>query len=311
MMKKLFGILLLIAVLASLTAIDDKFLYPLAHIQTGQALGIEVFDEQVITRSQNQIWIYSIFNPWQPRIEASYLSAAQIEDFDLVGENYLYVVTHEPANIVVPVDSLNSYSRIYFTEHLPGDKITREGSTLYVADRFKGIDIINIGSGGLREIISTFSTNWGIRDFVALYPTLFALNDFGLVTVDISDQQFPVSRGQNYQINDARVMVKNGDTIWLGADKNLFGINIKDLKNPRLVNQFRMSNEILDLEVKDDRLFIALGRGGVKILDVRDPLRISDLHNLNPPFSVYDIALSKDIVFLGLGRDGWVIYEYR
>lgn len=310
-MKALFAVLILVLLLTSLTAVDEKFLYPLAHIKTGQAMKIEVYDQQVLTRNQNQIWIYSIFNPWQPRIEASYLSGAQIEDFDLVGDNYLYVVTREPANMIVPVDSLNSYARIYFTEHLPGDKITREGATLYVADRFKGIDIINIGSGGLREIISTFSTNWGIQDFVAIYPTIYALNDFGLVTVDITDQQFPLSRGQNYQISDARVMAKNGDTIWLGAGKNLLGINVRDLKNPLLINQFRLSNDILDLEVMNDRLFVALGRGGVKILDIKDPLRIKDLNTINTPFTVQDVALSKDMVFLGLGRDGWVIYEYR
>lgn len=310
-MKKAVLSIMLIVLLASLAGIDDKFLYPLTHVKTAQALDIKVFDQQVITRSQNQVWVYSIFNPWQPRIEASYLSGAQIEDFDLVGENYLYLVTREPANVIVPVDSLMSYSRIYFTEHLPGDKITREGATLYVADRFKGIDIINIGTGGLREIISTFSADWGIRDFVAIYPTIYAVNDFGLVTVDITDQQFPVNRGQNYQINEARVIAKNGDTVWLGAGKNLFGINIRDLRNPLLINQFRMSNEILDLEVQNDRLFVALGRGGVKILDVRDPLRIDDLHTITTPYSVYDVALSKDMVFLGLGRDGWVIYEYR
>lgn len=310
-MKRFFVILVLTALLVSLSAIDDKFLYPLVHVKGAQATNIEVFDQQVLTRGSNQIWIYTIFNPWQPRIEMSYLSGAQIEDFDLVGDNYLYVVTREPANVIVPVDSLNSYTRIYFTEHLPGDKITREGPTLYVADRFKGIDIINIGKGGLREIISTFSTNWGIRDFVAIYPNIFALNDFGLVTVDINDLQFPVSKGQNYQINDARVMAKNGDTIWLGAGKNLLGINIRDLKNPLLINQFRMPNEIVDLEVMDDRLFVALGRGGVKILNIKNPLQIDDLNTINTPFTVHDVAISKDMIFLGLGRDGWVIYEYR
>jgi len=310
-MKHIFSILIMVLLLSSLAAIDTKFLYPLAHIKTSQATNIEVYDQQVLTRNQNQIWIYSTFNAWQPRLEASYLSGAQIEDFDLVGDNYLYVVTREPANVIVPVDSLNSYARIYFTEHLPGDKITREGATLYVADRFKGIDIINIGKGGLREIISTFSENWGIHDFVAIYPTIYALNDFGLVTVDISDQQFPVSRGQNYQINDARVLVKNGDTIWLAAGKNLMGINVRDLRNPLLINQFRMSNDILDLEVMNDRLFVALGRGGVKILDITNPLRIEDLNTITTPYTVQDVALSKDMVFLGLGRDGWVIYEYR
>lgn len=310
-MKKIILSLVFICCILSLSAGETRFLQPIVRVATGQALGIQVFDDQVITRNQHQIWIYNIFNLFKPSIEASFLSGAQIEDFDLVGDNYLYVVTREPANVIAPVDSLNSYARIYFTEHLPGDKITREGSTVYIADRFKGIDIINIGKGGLREIISTFSTNWGIKDFEAIYPNLYALNDFGLVTVDISDQQFPQARGQNYQIPESRCLVKNKDTVWVGAGKNLLGINVRDLKNPYLTTQYRMPNEILDLEVLDDRLYLALGRGGVKILDVKNPLQIEDINTINTPYSVYDVALSEDLVFLGLGRDGWAIYQYK
>ncbi len=310
-MKKLLFSLTILMIIFSLKAGDDKFLQPLTRVSGAQAQSIQVFDDQVITRGTNQVWIYNIFNLFKPSLEASFLSGAQIEDLDLVGNNYLYVVTREPANIIVPVDSLNSYARIFFTEHLPGDKITREGSTVYVADRFKGIDIINIGKGGLREIISTFSTNWGIRDFEAIYPNLFALNDFGLVTVDVSDQQFPQAIGQNYQIPDARTLVKNKDTVWVGAGKNLLGLNVRDIKNPYLTTQFRLSNDILDLEIQDDRLFIALGHGGVKILDVKNPLKIEDLNTINTPYNVYDLAVSQDLIFLGLGRDGWAIYQYK
>jgi len=99
--------------------------------------------------------------------------------------------------------------------------------------------------------------------------------------------------------------------VWVGAGKNLLGINVRDLKNPYLTTQYRMPNEILDLEVMDDRLYLALGRGGVKILDVKNPLQIEDINTINTPYSVYDVALSEDLVFLGLGRDGWAIYQYK
>ncbi|MGC9362730.1 MAG: hypothetical protein ACP5F3_07370, partial [Candidatus Syntrophosphaera sp.] len=138
-----------------------------------------------------------------------------------------------------------------------------------------------------------------------------ALNDFGLVTVDISDLQFPISLGINYEIANAKVMAKNDDVIWIGADKQLLAINVSDLDHPRLINQFRLSNDIQDMEIKDDRLFLALGKGGVKILGIANPFRVMDLNTIYPARSVYDIALDKDLVFLALGKDGWMIYEYR
>lgn len=311
MKKNIYPIIIMLVLISALSAIDDKYLYQLAHVRSNPANSIMVSEKQVFTRNQNQIWIHSTFNPWQPRVEASFLSAAQIEDVNVLGDMQIYISTREPANVIVPVDSLNSYGRIYFINHIPGDKLTREGATLYVADRFKGIDIINIGTGGLREVLSTFSEKWGVRDFIARYPYLYALNDFGLVTVDISDMQFPLSMGTNYQIYDAKVLRKNGDVLWIGAGKNLMAISIRDMNNPVVINQFRLSNDITDMEIANDRLFIAQGRGGVKILDIRNPLRINDINTINTNFTVYDVAIEGDLILLALGRDGWMIYEYR
>lgn len=309
MRNTLLIILLLIA--GSLGAIDDKYPHLLAHMKNVQPMNVDCFDDQLILRSQHYLWIHSIFNPWQPRLEAVFISPARIEDVNMLGENQLYVCTQEASNTVASVDTLDYPGRIYFTNDILGDKITREGSMLYVADRFKGIDIIDIGKGGMREIKSTFSEKWGIRDFIAQYPYLYALNDFGLVTVDISDLQFPISLGVNYEITEAEYLAKNGDILWIAAGKRLLAINIADLERPRLINQFRLTNDIEDMEIKDDRLFLAMGRGGVKILGVENPLRVEDLNTIYPAQSVYDIALSKDFIFLALGNDGWMIYEYR
>lgn len=310
-MKKLF-LLALLLVCAALNGIDDRFLHQIVTVPNIPAYSVDFSEDQVILHNQNYIWVYSIFNPWQPKPEAVFLSAAMIEDVNVMGGNYLFVCSQEPSNTIANVDTLETWTRVYFPNHILGDRITREGSVIYVADRYRGIDIIDIGKGGMREILSTFSEKWGIRDFVAQYPYLYALNDFGLVTVDVSDQQFPISLGVNYQINNAKVLRKNGDTLWIGADKDLLAINISDLSRPRLINQFRLSNEILDLEIKDDRLFIALGKGGIKILGVRNPLKIVDLNTIyTTGATVYDIALDKDYVFFALGKDGWVVYEYR
>ncbi|MDZ4181692.1 MAG: hypothetical protein U1B83_02355 [Candidatus Cloacimonadaceae bacterium] len=311
MKRLLLLFLLLFALILSSHAIDDKYLYQLAHIKGINAMAIEVAENQVFARSQNQLWIYSIFNPWQPRMEAGFLSTSLIEDINIMSGNYIFFCSQEPSTTIVSIDSLNSYGKIFFTNTVLGDKMTREGSMLYVADRYRGIDIVYTGSGGLREIKSTFSEKWGIRDFHAEYPYLYALNDFGLVTVDITDQQFPVSLGTNYQISEARSLVKNGETIWIAAGKELLALNIRDLNNPVLINQFRLSNDIQDMEIKDDRLFLALGKGGVKILNVKNPLRIEDINTIFPQATVYDIALEKDLILLALGRDGWMVFEYR
>lgn len=310
-MKNTLLLVLALLVCVSAAAIDYRIPQLLAHMKAPQPYNVDFQEGQVILSNQNYVWIHSIFNPWSPRLEAVFSSQYIIEDVNMLGGNQLYVCSQEPANLVASVDTLSYPGTIYFTTTIPGNRITREGSMLYVADRFRGIDIIDIGKGGMREIKSTFSEKWGIRDFIAEYPYLWALNDFGLVTVDINDLQFPVSMGVNYEISDATEMVKNGDIIWLGAGKKLLAINAADMNHPRLIFQTRLSNDIRDLEIKDNLLFIALGQGGVKILDVTNPIRVEDLRTIIPYFEVFDVALDGDLIFLALGKDGWMIYEYR
>jgi len=310
-MKKTLLLLLMATIMVFSYAIDDRIPHPIAHLKNIQPYNVDYQQDLVLLRNQNFIWIYSIFNPWSPRLEAVFTSSALIEDLNLLGDNQLYVCSEEPSNTISSVDTLSYPGKIFFTNPVIGNKIAREGSLLYVADRLRGIDIIDIGKGGMRELKSTFSEKWGIRDLWAEYPYIYALNDFGLVTIDISDLQFPISLGVNYEIADATVLAKNGNIIWIGAGKKLLAINAADMKHPRLINLMNLSNEIQDLEIYNDRLFVALGQGGVKIYGIKNPLKIEDLNTLYPAVAVYDIALGNDLIFLALGKDGWMIYEYR
>ncbi|MDI9572805.1 MAG: hypothetical protein QM209_06435, partial [Candidatus Cloacimonadota bacterium] len=101
------------------------------------------------------------------------------------------------------------------------------------------------------------------------------------------------------------------NTIWIGAGKNLLAFNVYEPKKPTLISQIRMTNEILSLDIKDNRLFIALGRGGVKIIDVTNPLKTEDINNIFLTIPVYDLDVANDYIFLGLGKEGWMLYEYR
>ncbi|MCB5224215.1 MAG: hypothetical protein WCY21_02225 [Candidatus Cloacimonadaceae bacterium] len=310
-MKKALLFTLVVLACASAVAIDFRVPQLLAHMKEPQPYNIDFQEKQVILRNKNYVWINSIFNPWSPRLEAVFFSQYIIEDVNMLSNNHLYICSQEPGNLVSTVDTLSYPSSIYFPNIAIGNKMTREGSMLYVADRFRGIDIIDIGKGASRELRSTFSEKWGIRDFIAEYPYLWALNDFGLVTVDITDLNFPLSMGVNYEITDATVMAKNGDIVWLGAGKMLLAINAADMYHPRLIFQTRLSNDIRDMELKDNLLYLALGMGGVKILDVTNPLKVEDLRTIIPYHEVFDIALDGDLIFLALGKDGWMIYEYR
>lgn len=310
-MKSIILWILILFNTISLAALDNRFIYPLGHIQDAEALSIEVDDSQVLVHNQNQLWIYSIFNVWQPRLEASFYSQYRIEDVNFQAGNRIYVSSHEPANVISAIDSLGQYGRIYFINNVIGDRLAREGSTLYVADRYRGIDIIDVGSGGTTELRANFAEKWGIKDFEAEYPYLYAINDFGFVTVDISNQDFPLSIATNYQLPDATHLVKRGEYVYIAADKEILVLSVSNVNEPYLVSRMNFFSMIQGLAVKDNRLFLALGKGGVKILDISVPSRIKEINSFYPPQAALDIALENDYIYVAMGKDGWMIYEYR
>jgi len=292
-------------------ALDNRFVYPLGVVEDSQAYSIEVEAGTVLVRNEYQMWVYSTFNAWQPKLEGSFSSLHPIEDVNLQGSDYIYVSSHEPTNSITEIDSLNTYAKIFFVKTIIGDKMTREGSTLYVADRFRGIDIFDVGRGGGKDLIASFSEKWGIRDFTAEYPNLYALNDFGVVTVDISQQDFPLSIATNYQIADATHLVKSGEYLFVSAGKQLQVISVRNIDEPTLVAQIRLANEVQGMAIKDQRLFMALGKGGVKIFDISVPNRLLDINTFYPPHAAFDIDLENSYIYVAMGREGWMIYEYR
>ncbi len=309
-LKKLILIMLILCA-TLLPAADNKFLRRIYQHKHHPSFGIAISGDKVISRGQNQVWIYSIFNPWQPQIDASYFSVSTIEDVELMGDRYLFVSSREPTNTLLEVDSLNVFGKIFFPTLLQGDSIEREGSILYVSDLQRGIEIIDIGSGGAKETKSVFSEKWGIRSFVAEYPYIYALNDFGLVTVDVSNLSLPQSVGLNYELIGAKVIAKHNSILWVGAEKNLYVIDITRLDRPVLLNQYRFAYDINALAIKDGRLFVALGFGGVRILDINNPVRLEELNWINLNSSAMDLALYQDYIFISSGNAGWIIYEYR
>ena len=69
-MKKVILLLLMATIMVFSYAIDDRIPRPIAHLKNIQPYNVDYQQDLVLLRNQNFIWIYSIFNPWSPRLEA-------------------------------------------------------------------------------------------------------------------------------------------------------------------------------------------------------------------------------------------------
>ncbi|MEF3694986.1 MAG: hypothetical protein V3576_06515, partial [Candidatus Cloacimonadota bacterium] len=70
-MKRILILVVLVSLALGAWAVESRFLNHIAHIRTTPAMNIMAENRQVLVRNTNQLWIYSTFNAWQPRIEAS------------------------------------------------------------------------------------------------------------------------------------------------------------------------------------------------------------------------------------------------
>jgi hypothetical protein len=311
-MKKLIVLMLALFWLAGvLAALDSKFLRVVYQSKTPVANNVSVTDKYAFINNDWQLYVYSVNSGWNPLLETAFSSSYPITDVFSLDNNRIYICSHEPTNDVAEIDSLNTYGRIYLANRLTCDKARREGATLYTSNAENGLEIYDIGKGVAPQLISAFSGKWGFVDMEARYPYVHALNNFGYVIIDITDLTQPRSVGTNYEIVDGRVLCVNRNIAWIGAAGTLFAVDFTYSDKPVIINRYRFSADITDIQAKGNDLYVGLKTSGLKIMDITYPKMIKEKNSFYLKTAVTSIAVLEDYIYVGAGLQGWVILEYR
>lgn len=310
-MKQIMLLLLLLSLLScgNLNA-DTKFLSYLTQVKGFNATSVHYFEQYLYVSNAHDIRIYSLSNPWSPRIEAAFQASSVITDIVNLEANRFFVCSPDPACKVTELDSLNDYGKIFYDERLTCTLADREGAMLYTADATTGLEIFTLGNGIFPSKISTFSEKWGIRDLVVRYPRIHALNDVGYVNIDVSNTAVPVTAGKNYEVVDGQILCVYNNYAWIGAGNNLVVMDIQNPSKPVIVNQYRFNDHINALVLKDNELYVGLEGSGLKIMDIKNPLQISNTYSYFLEEGVFGIALNAEYIYLAAGKLGWIILRY-
>ncbi len=304
-------IFILLSIAAGLHGLDSKFIREIYHSKIPVANRIKVFDDYAYIFDDWQIHIYNVQSNWKPTLETAFSSTFPITDVELLDYKHLYVCSHEPTNYITEIDTLNRFGKIYVVERLTCNKARREGSLLFTTHRENGLEVYDISRGIVPQRVSTFSENWGILDLEARFPTVHALNDFGYVNINVMDITQPRTIGTNYELAGPTVLSVNRNTVWIGAGSTLYIVETTYPDNPVIINRYRFSSDILDLKARDNELFVALKSGGLKILDITNPKRISEKNSFYLKTALSSIFLDNEYIYLGAGNQGWFILEYK
>jgi len=84
--------------------------------------------------------------------------------------------------------------------------------------------------------------------------------------------------------------------LYVGTDKGLYILDITDPIQPIKLGEISLPAGVEGMDVKGNLLFIAWGRGGIKIVDVSNPHRPKEILNYNTPGEALRVRVYEDLV---------------
>jgi hypothetical protein len=219
-----------------------------------------------------------------------------------------------PANSVI-----NSNSGIASGTGVGGSfaRFTVVNDYLYVVNQstLKSYSVTNPNNPELKH---TNQLNWGIETIFPYKDKLFVGSNAGMYIFDNSRPEAPVLLSVFEHARACDPVVVNGNTAYVtlrngnecnGFINQLDVVDIENVLKPRLIKSYPMENPH-GLSVYDDRVYLAEGVHGFKVLDVANPEKINTITQVKENHSYDMISLSKEVLFM-IGDDGFYLYDVK
>ncbi len=188
---------------------------------------------------------------------------------------------------------------------------------LYIVDQ-STLKSYSVSNPQNPQLIHTNQLNWGIETIFPYKDKLFVGSNAGMYIFDNARPEAPVLLSVFEHARACDPVVVHGNTAYVtlrnGNECNGFinQLDIVDIENvlkPKLIKSYPMKNPH-GLSVYDDRVYLAEGVHGFKVLDVKDPINVKTLAEVTGNHSYDMISLSKDILFM-VGDDGFYLYDVQ
>ncbi len=185
---------------------------------------------------------------------------------------------------------------------------------LYVVDEYN-LRVFDLTQATAPTQAAVVSVGWGIETIFPHGDNLFIGSNNGMFIYSIANPLQPaqLSRFQHAQAcdpvfvsGDIAYVTLRGGTVCQNFTNQLDVINISDLRNPRLIKSYAMTNPH-GLSVVNDVLYICEGTEGLKVFDASDVNKITqNLLDHEKGFNAFDvIVLPHNNVAMVIGEDGF------
>ncbi len=186
---------------------------------------------------------------------------------------------------------------------------------LYVVDQ-SSLKSFLVSEPANPELKNTNQFGWGIETIFPYKDKLFVGTNSGMYIFNNSNPVAPYllsafehARACDPVIvhdNTAYVTLRSGNTCQ-GFTNQLDVIDITNILQPKLIKSYPMINPH-GLSYNNDHIFLAEGESGFKVLDVKDPNKVSQICHIKDVHSYDMISLSDQRLFM-IGNDGFYQYD--
>ncbi len=187
--------------------------------------------------------------------------------------------------------------------------VSKEGSTLYIADGDSGLQIINIQNPLNPVWLGSFDTSGTVMSSHVSGNTAYVADGYGLHIVDVNDPQNPVHLGYLNTVGLAR-SIDLADTIAILA--NGWSIKTIDVSNPQLpvllgsCNTPGQANYVVTDGIK---AFIADGNSGLCIVNFINPQHPVQIASWYTAGNATCVSLHGNYIYMADGEEGLQVFN--
>lgn len=303
-MRKVLVSIILILICTALPARFYKYVW-----DTGRTLEVR---GNIIKQDNNilaigngkQLFVYSMFDIYSFTLNGAYTLDEDVKSIEILSSKSVAVAINSIISSKTEIDTVEALGRTIPVNVYNGNDLQQDGSHLYVAHKDTGLTIYDMGNSMTHNVVSNYHHDWGLNSIAVKWPLLYATNNHGVATVNLSKISRPMPFGNNYNIFRCDAVANYNDLLFAASSRTL---NILDISTPgkmKSKDTLYYPYLIRDIKVHNNDLYVILGEGGMEIYTINANNTLTHSTSYNDGSYIHDVAFYADYIFmLRRGKD--------
>lgn len=229
--------------------------------------------------------------------------------------NRLYLSHSGSGMTIVDVgDSANPKNLGVYQSPTGGCQVSAAGDYAYL-ERYNGLEALDVSQPAAPTLANIFATPVWVEDVAVEGEYAYAISSQArLHVIQVSDPNWPELKSAFDGDNLSEPIFASGDRVYSGAaNASLVIVDVADKAAPSEKGRFAPQGDTLitasDITVAGDYAYLAAGRDGLLILDIRDPGNIEKADQFDAEGAARRVSLRDDLAFLALRSAGLQVVD--